>query len=96
MSTQQLWVNKIYALVKAQYPDKSVNKKTMGILNKMVDELFNRIMSEASSMARKNRRVILSKKEITAACRLVLPPTLAAGAIAYGNQALLRSSGKTE
>jgi histone H2B len=90
------WTNKIYLLLKAEYPDKSVNKKTVGILNNMVDELINRIMSEASSMARRNKRVILSTREIKAACRLVLPPTLASGAIEYANQALLKSFPKTE
>lgn len=96
MSAPKLWENKLYLLVKQQHPDKSVNKKTIKILNSMVDELLDRIMKEAASMARRNKRTILSKRELSAACRLVLPIELAKNAIAYANHALENVSPKTE
>lgn len=92
----QLWVNKIYVIAKQQHPDTSVTKKTMILYNDLASELLDQIMTAASSMARRNKRVILSKRELVAACRLVLPTELAKNAIAYGNEALKNMSETSE
>ena len=68
----------------------------MLILNQMIEDVFEKIMNRAAIVARGNKRVILSRRELKTACRLVLSPELAMDAIKYADEAHARFSTKTE
>ncbi|KAH0571239.1 Histone H2B [Spironucleus salmonicida] len=52
--------------------DCGVSKQCMAAMNSMVNDLFERIASEASQIARQHHRNTIGKSQITAAAKLVL------------------------
>mgnify|MGYP001546064513 CR=1 FL=1 len=77
---------------------KSINKtlgvsgKTMKIVNSFVNDVFERVASQAASLARVNKKKTLGSREIQTAVRLVLPAELAKHAIAEGTKAIAKVS----
>jgi len=52
--------------------DVGVSKRCMEAMNSLVNDLFERIATEASILARKSHRNTIGKKEIESASKLVL------------------------
>jgi histone H2B len=77
---------------------KQVNKaltlsgKTMKILNSFVNDIFERVATEAAHLARVNKRGTLGSREIQTAVRLTLPAELAKHAMAEGTKAVAKAS----
>jgi len=78
---------------------KSINKgvkisgKAMKIVNSFFcSDVFDRIASEAATLARVNKRQTLGSREIQTAVRLVLPAELAKHAMAEGTKAIAKVS----
>lgn len=77
---------------------KQVNKgltlsgRTMKVLNSFVNDMFDRVASEAANLARVNRRRTLGSREVQTAVRLVLPAELAKHAMAEGTKAVAKAS----
>ena len=55
-----------------EHKDIGVSKRCMEVMNSLVIDVFNRIASEASSLARKSKRNTIGKNEIRSAAKLVL------------------------
>ena len=62
----------------------------MSILNSFVLDLFERLASEASRLAKYNKRRTLSSREVQTAVRLLLPGELAKHALSEGTKAVIR------
>ena len=77
----------IYRVLKQVHPDTGVSSKAMSILNSFVNDLFERIASEASKLAHCNKRSTLTSREIQTAVRLLLPGELAKHAVSEGTKA---------
>ncbi len=77
---------------------KQVNKsltlsgKTMKIVNSFVNDIFERIATEAATLARVNKKRTLGSREIQTAVRLVLPVELARHAMSEGTKAVAKAS----
>jgi histone H3/H4 len=77
---------------------KSINKgikisgKAMKIVNSFCSDVFDRIATEAATLARVNKRQTLGSREIQTAVRLVLPAELAKHAMAEGTKAIAKVS----
>lgn len=77
---------------------KSINKsltmssKTAAIINSFVDDMFQKIASEAANIVRANKRRTLGSREIQTAVRLVLPAELAKHAMAEATRAIANAS----
>jgi histone H2B len=84
------WNTYLYRCLKSIHPDTGITKKSMAILNDLVDDLFERIMNEASELARKDQRHTLTTREIQSAVRLVLPGELARHAVSEGHAAFVK------
>lgn len=91
----------IYKVLKQVHPETGVSSKAMSILQSFVLDLFERLASEASRVARHNMKgrktIVMTSREIQTAVRLLLPGELAKHAISEGTKAVtkyLESKGK--
>jgi histone H2B len=63
----------------------------MRVMNSMVIDAFDRIVSEAAKLARCNGKVTIAHREIRSAVRLIFPGALSLHATAEGNNALVNT-----
>lgn len=66
----------IYRVLKQVHPDTGISNKAMAILNSFVQDIFERIATEASKLASYNKKSTISSREIQTAVRLILPGEL--------------------
>ena len=59
-------------------------------MNSFVNDIFERIASEASSLARYNKRSTITSREMQTAVRLLLPGELAKHAMSQGTKAVTK------
>ena len=80
----------IYKVLKQVHPDKGISKKAMSILNSFVNDVFEKIATESSKLARYNKKTTLSSREIQTAVRLILPGELSKHAVSEGTKAVTK------
>ena len=80
----------IYKVLKQVHPDTGVSSKAMSIMNSFVNDIFERIASEASRLSNHNGRSTISSREIQTAVRLLLPGELAKHAVSEGTKAVTK------
>uniref|UniRef100_A0A8C2NNE3 Histone H2B n=1 Tax=Capra hircus TaxID=9925 RepID=A0A8C2NNE3_CAPHI len=78
----------VYKVLKQVHPDTGISSKAMGIMNSFVNDIFERIASEASRLAHYNKRSTITSREVQTAVRLLLPGELAKHAVSEGNEHL--------
>ncbi|GAA6027335.1 hypothetical protein JCM8097_002603 [Rhodosporidiobolus ruineniae] len=81
----------IYKVLKQVHPDTGISNKAMLILNSFVNDIFERISSEASKLASYNKKSTISSREIQTAVRLILPGELSKHAISEGTKAVTKA-----
>jgi histone H2B len=77
----------IYKVLKQVRPDTGISSKAMSIMNSFVNDIFERIAAEASSLAHYNTRSTITSREIQTAVRLLSPGELAKHAVSEGTKA---------
>ncbi|CAO1612953.1 unnamed protein product [Parajaminaea phylloscopi] len=82
----------IYRVLKQVHPDTGISTKAMAILNSFVQDIFERIASEASKLASYNKKSTISSREIQTAVRLILPGELSKHGISEGTKAVTKYS----
>ncbi|PAA64138.1 hypothetical protein BOX15_Mlig007192g3 [Macrostomum lignano] len=80
----------IYKVLRQVHPDTGISSKAMMIMNSFVNDVFERIASEASRLAHYNKRSTISSREIQTAVRLLLPGELAKHAVSEGTKAVTK------
>ena len=80
----------IYKVLKQVHPDTGISNKAMSIMNSFVNDIFERIASEASKLATYNKRSTISSREIQTSVRLILPGELAKHAVSEGTKAVTK------
>ncbi|CAB4000333.1 histone H2B [Paramuricea clavata] len=80
----------IYKVLKQVHPDTGVSSKAMNIMNSFVNDIFERIASEATRLAHYNQKSTISSREIQTAVRLLLPGELAKHAVSEGTKAVTK------
>ncbi|XP_066934150.1 LOW QUALITY PROTEIN: histone H2B, gonadal-like [Clytia hemisphaerica] len=80
----------IYNVLKQVHPDVGASSKAMSIMNSFVNDIFERIASEASRLALQNKKSTISSREIQTAVRLLLPGELAKHAVSEGTKAVTK------
>ena len=80
----------IYKVLRQVHPDTGISSKAMGIMNSFVNDLFERIASEASRLASYSKKRTITSREIQTAVRLLLPGELAKHAISEGTKAVTK------
>ena len=86
----------IYRVLKQVHPETGVSKRSMSIMNSFINDIFEKIASEASRLVRYNRRHTLSSREVQTAVRLLLPGELAKHAVSEGTKAVTKYNSSTE
>uniref|UniRef100_UPI00358F64C0 histone H2B-like n=1 Tax=Myxine glutinosa TaxID=7769 RepID=UPI00358F64C0 len=79
----------IHKVLKQVHPDTGVSSKSMSIMNSFVNDIFERVASEASRLAHYNKRSIAAR-EIQTAVRLLLPGELSQHAVSEGTKAVTK------
>ncbi|GAV28180.1 hypothetical protein PMKS-001650 [Pichia membranifaciens] len=80
----------IYKVLKQTHPDTGISQKAMSIMNSFVNDIFERIASEASKLAAYNKKSTISAREIQTAVRLILPGELSKHAVSEGTRAVTK------
>ncbi|KAH7913113.1 histone-fold-containing protein [Hygrophoropsis aurantiaca] len=85
----------IYKVLKQVHPDTGISNKAMAILNSFVNDIFERIATEASKLAAYSKKSTISSREIQTSVRLILPGELAKHAISEGTKSVTKFSSST-
>ncbi|NXD66311.1 H2B3 protein, partial [Eolophus roseicapillus] len=80
----------IYKVLKQVHPDTGISSKAMSIMNSFVNDLFERLASEASRLAQYNHCSTITSREVQTAVRLLLPGELAKHAVSEGTKAVTK------
>ena len=80
----------IYKVLKQVHPDTGMSKKGMSIMNSFINDIFEKVSSEAGKLVRYNKKATLSSREVQTAVRLVLPGELAKHAVSEGTKAVTK------
>ena len=87
---KETYFSYIYKVLKQVHPDTGISSKAMSIMNSFVNDIFERIATEASRLASYNKRSTISSREIQTAIRLLLPGELAKHAVSEGTKAVTK------
>ncbi|KAF7976333.1 hypothetical protein HWV62_7064 [Athelia sp. TMB] len=82
----------IYKVLKQVHPDTGISNKAMAILNSFINDIFERIATEASKLASYSRKSTISSREIQTSVRLILPGELAKHATSEGTKSVTKFS----
>jgi len=80
----------IFKVLKQVHPDIGISSKAMGIMNSFINDIFEKLASEASKLARYNKKPTITSREIQTAVRLALPGELAKHAVSEGTKAVTK------
>lgn len=83
----------IYKVLRQVHPDTGISGKAMSIMNSFVNDVFERIASEASRLAHYNKKSTITSREIQTSVRLLLPGELAKHAVSEGTKAVTKYTG---
>lgn len=87
---KQTYAIYIYKVLKQVHPDTGISGKAMSIMNSFVNDIFERIATEASKLSTYSKKSTLSSREIQTAVRLMLPGELAKHAVSEGTKAVTK------
>merc|ERR1712238_272681 len=86
---QQTYALYVYKVLKQIHPNCGISKRGMGIMNSFMNDIFDRVASEAVKLLRNNKkRCTLSSREVETAVRPMLPGELAKHAVSEGTKAV--------
>ena len=80
----------IFKVLRQVHPQTGISKRGMSVMNSFINDVFERIASEAGQLARYNKKSTLSSREVQTAIRLVLPGELAKHAVSEGTKAVTK------
>lgn len=80
----------IYKVLRQVHPDTGITKKSMLIMDSFVHDILERLAREAGKLARYNKRLTITSREIQTAVRLALPGELAKHAVSEGTKAVTK------
>ena len=78
----------IYNVLRQVHPDVGVSSKAMSIMNSFLNNIFERIASEASRLSLENKMSTITSREIQTTVRLLLPGELAKHAVSESTKAV--------
>lgn len=91
MKRKETYSSYVYKLLKQIHPDTSISTRAMSILNSFINDIFERVATEASRLAAINRESTITPRELQIAVRLILPPQLTKQAVSEAIKAVIVS-----
>lgn len=89
-------LTRLFSVLKQVHPDTGISNRAMSILNSFVNDIFERVATEASKLAAYNKKSTISSREIQTSVRLILPGELAKHAVSEGTKAVTKYSSSTK
>lgn len=89
------WSSYTYRVLKQVHPDMGITTKGMAVMNSFLNDLFDRLAHEASTLAAMNNKATVGSREMQTAVRLVLPGELAQHAVSEGTKAFAKYSDRS-
>ncbi|CEM32013.1 unnamed protein product [Vitrella brassicaformis CCMP3155] len=80
----------IYKVLKQVHPETGISKKSMSIMNSFINDIFDRMATEATNLIRFNKKKTLSSREVQTSVRLMLPGELSKHAVSEGTKAVTK------
>ena len=80
----------IHLVLKQVHPETGISKKGMEVMTSFVNDIFEKMCTEAGKLARYSKKKTLSSREVQTAVRLVLPGELAKHAVSEGTKAVTK------
>ena len=80
----------ICKVLKQVHPDTGISSKAMSIMNSFINDIFEKLATEASKLAVYNKKPTITSREIQTAVRLILPGKLAKHAVSEGTKAVTK------
>ena len=81
----------IHRVLKTIHPDTKMTMKSMSVMNSFLNDVFERLATEASHLAHRNKKNhSITTREIQSAVRLILPGELAKHAVSEGTKAVTK------
>ena len=80
----------VFKVLRQIHPETGISRKAMDIMNSFVNDIFEKIATEAGRLARNNNKATLSSREIQTAVRLCLPGDLARHAVSEGSKSVAK------
>lgn len=90
--SKRSWSRYIFRTLKHVHKDIGLSGKGMKVMQSFVQDLFERIASEAAELTRMNQSKTMSSREIQTAVRLLFPAELAKHASSEGTKAVAKFS----
>ena len=84
------WSGYIYRVLKQVHPELGMSKRAMGVMESFVNDLFERLATEAGRLTRYGKHATLSSRDVQTAVRLILPGELAKHAVSEGTKAVTK------
>jgi len=78
----------IYKVLKQIHPECGISKRGMNIMNSFMNDIFDRMATEATRLLRTVKKRTLTGREIETAVRLMLPGELSKHAVSEGTKAV--------
>lgn len=78
----------VFMVLKQVHPGMGISSKAMTIFDNLMNDMFERLASEAAKLSKYTGRITLSSREIQGAVRLVLPGELGKHANSEGTKAV--------
>lgn len=82
----------IYKVLKMRHPDIGISTSAMNKVQKIINEIFERVASMASKLARDNKEKVITWHHIQSAVRLVLVRELVDPAVRKGTEAMAKTA----
>lgn len=86
----------IYKVLKQVHPDIGISSKGMAVMNSFIDDMCDKISSQAAKMANYNKRKTMVSRDIQSAVRIVMRGELAKHAISEGTKAVTKYNATQE
>ncbi|KAL7025349.1 hypothetical protein ACKWTF_013448 [Chironomus riparius] len=87
---KQTFAKYIYKVMKQVHPDCSITPRAMSVLNSFVNDTFEKLAMEASSLSHHNKRATISSRDIQTSTLLLLPGELGKHAVSEGTKAVTK------
>merc|ERR1712013_45240 len=85
----------IYQVLKQVHKETGINTRAMSIMDSFVNDVFDRIATEASGLAKRTGRSTITAREIQTAVRILLPGELAKHAVVEGFKSVNKYTGSS-
>ncbi|GIL89451.1 hypothetical protein Vretifemale_17263 [Volvox reticuliferus] len=80
----------IYKVLKQVHPNTGISSKAMSIMNSFINDIFEKVATEASKLSHYRKKPTVTSREIQTAVRLVLPGELAKHSVSEGTKAVTK------